>query len=709
MSGRAKSTRKAATSASYVDPPEFDEIAGSSDEGEESDEEGEETKGRKRSGKGRGNKGSSSTAKKRKTDKGKGKGKKGAKVKVDHLRTLPMDLLVEIFSYLLPFELLQLSRTSKEYRTLLCSKRSKSIWRSARRLVELPNLEADDLSEMAFAQLIFGNTCDACDVRCTRTPDFALRTRLCKDCRKDSFVKLNKRFSKDYPQYHPSTLEAVITTSYSAAQERYATSSSSYALKSDLDYYSKKLHELQEDDDGDAELFNRNSSKSASSTRSGRNSRFSVANDAEDEDDEPESRVEQFIEGRKAAVEVVKKDAEKLSKSYERAGSAAKTNQREWWCIRDKLKHPNYYSSQSRSEALREKVIATDGYTWTDTYDSKLWDNSPLVARAVPLTDQEWDAIKPQILELAQQIRQVRKKNREKRDATQAWQALAAKREQNVGQRLKSLRHNEADGFARAAFPLQADLVLFESVKPLLLPAKTGDVADYGPEIDDDEWDAALPAIKEEIEAHRVDVFLHAIKLILSVTTDGDLPDDDEILDNLDEYDDDFLARATSLLVCDLPDCRRKAFSRGILSAGRNRWGGHTRFERVPLRPVFISSFLSLLEHQHKEHASFDSKSKKEKRLGPRFHTALPMEVACAVSALIEVGELDGETVGVEELDELDAGGWGYGWENSHKGKKRYETWRELLDAVFSESQRYARMSPPKSLDPPCIVYRAIA
>ncbi|GAA5892313.1 hypothetical protein JCM6882_003636 [Rhodosporidiobolus microsporus] len=105
------------------------------------------------------------------------------------------------------------------------------------------------------------------------------------------------------------------------------------------------------------------------------------------------------------------------------------------------------------------------------------------------------------------------------------------------------------------------------------------------------------------------------------------------------------------------------------------------------------------------------STSKKEKRLGPRFHVAVPMEVACAISALVEVGELDGETAGVEELDEMDTKTtWtGYGWENSHKGKKGYKKWRELLDAVFSESQRYARMSPPKSLDPPCIVYRAKA
>lgn len=121
-------------------------------------------------------------AKKRKTTTtaGKGKGRKGGQPKVDHLKTLPMDLLVEvrchlpslsllsltstsprqIFSYLLPFELLQLSRTSKEYRGLLCSKRSQSMWRTSRRLVKLPDLEADDYSEMSYAQLIFGNTCD---------------------------------------------------------------------------------------------------------------------------------------------------------------------------------------------------------------------------------------------------------------------------------------------------------------------------------------------------------------------------------------------------------------------------------------------------------------------------------------------------------------------------------------------------------------------
>lgn len=52
-----------------------------------------------------------------------------------------------------------MSRVSKTFRSLFMSKSSKSIWHLARRNVFLPDLQADDMSEAAYALLVFERNC----------------------------------------------------------------------------------------------------------------------------------------------------------------------------------------------------------------------------------------------------------------------------------------------------------------------------------------------------------------------------------------------------------------------------------------------------------------------------------------------------------------------------------------------------------------------
>lgn len=52
-----------------------------------------------------------------------------------------------------------MSRVSKPFRALFLSKSSKSIWHLARRNVFLPDLQADDMSEAAYASLVFERNC----------------------------------------------------------------------------------------------------------------------------------------------------------------------------------------------------------------------------------------------------------------------------------------------------------------------------------------------------------------------------------------------------------------------------------------------------------------------------------------------------------------------------------------------------------------------
>ena len=79
----------------------------------------------------------------------------------------------QIFSHLLPIDLLNLARTSKSFRTLLMSRSSRTLWRVSRQLVDgLPECP-EHLSEPAYANLVFSNHCHVRSV-----PAYVYATRL---------------------------------------------------------------------------------------------------------------------------------------------------------------------------------------------------------------------------------------------------------------------------------------------------------------------------------------------------------------------------------------------------------------------------------------------------------------------------------------------------------------------------------------------------
>ncbi|THU96056.1 hypothetical protein K435DRAFT_665199 [Dendrothele bispora CBS 962.96] len=87
------------------------------------------------------------------------RGKRGILQKV---KEMPLDILFEIFSYLEPLDILQLSRTSYELRDLLMHRSSASVWRAARsNVVGLPPLPFD-LDEPQYANLAFDSYCHVC-------------------------------------------------------------------------------------------------------------------------------------------------------------------------------------------------------------------------------------------------------------------------------------------------------------------------------------------------------------------------------------------------------------------------------------------------------------------------------------------------------------------------------------------------------------------
>lgn len=143
---------------------------------------------------------------------------------------------------------------------------------------------------------------------------------------------------------------------------------------------------------------------------------------------------------------------------------------------------------------------------------------------------------------------------------------------------------------------------------------------------------------------------------------------------------DSFFNLATSILVCD-GGCQgsKKLISR------ISYWGHGPRRHYNETQTGFVGSFQEVIAHQHLEHNSHlhsnapqDHMSAKEKkRTTPAHRFTRPLEVACAVFALLEIGQLDENVATQQDLDFLDAG-W-YRWDNSRVKKKEYGRWRDLV------------------------------
>ncbi|KAH9920083.1 uncharacterized protein B0H18DRAFT_1122178 [Fomitopsis serialis] len=90
----------------------------------------------------------------------------------------------DIFSHLLPADLLNLARTSKPFRTLLMTRSSATLWKISRRLVDgLPDCPVH-LSEPAYANLIFSPYCHNCMKPNTQSITWEFLIRYCSSCKK---------------------------------------------------------------------------------------------------------------------------------------------------------------------------------------------------------------------------------------------------------------------------------------------------------------------------------------------------------------------------------------------------------------------------------------------------------------------------------------------------------------------------------------------
>ncbi|KAI0768938.1 hypothetical protein BC629DRAFT_806777 [Irpex lacteus] len=107
---------------------------------------------------------------------------RGRRAALQQIMSMPMDVIYEICVYLHPKDLLTLARSSKDLRSLFLSRTTLFLWKAARSNVpDMPPCP-EDMSEPAYASLMFDTHCSTCGRRNSGRIYWRCRVRLCKSC-----------------------------------------------------------------------------------------------------------------------------------------------------------------------------------------------------------------------------------------------------------------------------------------------------------------------------------------------------------------------------------------------------------------------------------------------------------------------------------------------------------------------------------------------
>jgi len=221
-------------------------------------------------------------------------------------------------------------------------------------------------------------------------------------------------------------------------------------------------------------------------------------------------------------------------------------------------------------------------------------------------------------------------------------------------------------------WPLFADFCSFSTIQSLLHDDSTSS------KISKSKLREAVDEIFEELEEWQVDTRLNAILLILQRTLDLDedeeLDPDADAYTSAEGYNDDWFNLVSSFLCCDIPGCQ-------------------TTTEE---HQVFFGSLPDLINHQHEQHSGL-ALILKLKDPKPKNRFALPLEVAAAVSDLLEMGGLDETSAEASDVEEL-MKGMALQWENApgvRKGRsKKEKDWKKIvsLDSLLLSSSVQSRL-----------------
>ncbi|KAK4700978.1 kinetochore protein Nuf2, partial [Phenoliferia sp. Uapishka_3] len=367
---------------------------------------------------------------------------------------MPMDILAEICSHLEPLALLYMSRTTRSIRQLLTSKNSRSLWIGARENVMLPDLVASDVSEPAYASLVYERNCMVCGKSRAQKVSYTLRARYCQPCQKKTVIVEN-RVAASVPNMHPKALSCSPYTL-------------SYFFTPEVARISEKLYELEEEHVA-IKAARKEAPKANKGKGKGKAKQLvDLDGDQRIEDSEPgETAYKQFICEKRAAVAHAREDGAVLSK---------------WEATSIHDRHTEAEdATRRRKAAITEKMVELG---WEPQDLQNMYSSS--FSTPEDLTDRIWKKISAEIIGIATRNKTYRLE-REARDRRNKRQHLVGARYTILVEQIKPIPNR------RFNFPDQHQFCHLVAVKPFWEPE--------GVVVDDESWTAALPSILAEVSA----------------------------------------------------------------------------------------------------------------------------------------------------------------------------------------------------------------
>ncbi|BGP26805.1 hypothetical protein JCM10295v2_005765 [Rhodotorula toruloides] len=758
MATRTRLPRQATRTTTYT----FDESDGSAEGAGSGDESSEEEYGRKRA------KPSKRNAKPRKRIKGDDSDEDGAEFaprsvalvvqldekeepemveyevkRVDFGKMLPLETLRQIFTYLHPSTLYQLSNLSSTWRTIVKSDFMKPLWLDLLRgpaepdpedknkkhvfigyedHKPIPTIDGEEIEPFRLATLLFNITCEArscahshCERDTVRTCDRYLFRRLCYECRDLNLVPTSEvGKSKTYRDLHPATLQAVASTpreiSFVALQR-------SWVLVGDLRDASEMLELLQLEDDAQSSSKYVETSLSAKSVQKtlGRANRlkrgWSTARMERGKALEAEltekysPRVKEFVLERLAMKEEHAKLGDWVSLRWSSLIGMQDAIKAEGTVVDSRVQN-------ARVTAIRNH-LTNEGIFPSTTFEYAPWFSHPLVNRAEPLTDEIWNAIRPVLLRVIARyialtiIARCGSRTKASEDDDDSDDEAALKRDL-----LKRPKSVSAEGW-KWVRPILAELL-----KHAKQPERPVTPQPQGPILTIQQrevknaffrecYDKALdmlPSQEGRFYAPRFGEFLVC-------PTVQQLYDDAELAVDNSTYDDDLATWAEHLdaIFDEMGDYVvevRLSALKAILAATTEM--SAEEIEELDADaladPAYNDSFftrasswvncadcekfgslIEVLQHRHESHPLPSSYAGGVKLTAdaPRPQVELSLEVACAWSAILELANSDADKPGFKGKHLTKAlGQQGLGWENGPWGTKRRRTWTELIEMV---------------------------
>ncbi|GAA5982008.1 hypothetical protein JCM5350_000611 [Sporobolomyces pararoseus] len=423
----------------------------------------------------------------------------------------PFDVFAQILLHLEGPDIIALGKVNKAlHKWIATHEESSSIWASIlkRDGFELPK----NMSELVFAALLYGPTCQACGKVTRDEINFFLRTHLCDPCAQELLISQNS-IAQRWKDLHPLATDCV----------RYYTR---FYVVSELEAVNHKLCDLSAEDE--INLTDETLSGTSSRRSSTRSSASLLSTRPQQVELNQVSALESYVIARKQWVAQEQKVSQKLSKTF----TALQNVQ---WAV----KRNEEAASDKRSDELEKMLLEQLGWTSGEVSRLRYWHSDVDFGS----DNEAWEKYRKVIqAEVASEA-----KKEEKRKAQISFYDLLYKKYKSLA------TDHETCARHPCAFPSWTEFRDLTSVRQLCKPSNAA-------RFDDETWNEKLPKIEEEIHG----VYLEVVRVetargLIAAHSDTKIAEisDDPPDYPLSDFGDDFFSLATSLFTKYTYNCDR--------------------------------------------------------------------------------------------------------------------------------------------------------